>query len=475
MTTTRGAGSGTWAAQVRAVAGHELAALARDRRVQIGVSVVALLVVAAVASGALYYRRTAGERRDAEVIERARWDGQPAKDSHDATHYGLYVFKPLSPLALVDRGIESFVGVGLWLEAHRTNMVRHRPIEDSTSVSRFGELTAALSLQVLLPLLAIVAGHALVAGERDRGTWRQLLLSGTPPRTLVAGKVAALLAGLAAVGAPLAVLAAAGLFAGGAAPPWSRAAVMVAAYAAYLAGWSLIVVAVSAWARSSRTALVVLVGLWFAGVVVGPRVVGDLAARALPVPSHVAFRRAIEADIGPHSAERIAGIKARILREYGVSRTEDLPIDWRGISLQEEEERTAAVFARHFAHVFDQYDAQNAVLQAAGLVVPVLAVQAVSQAAAGIDVAHHRRFLEAAEAHRLAIQRLMNADITAHAREGTDYKADPSLWRTVPRFVHEAAPLGEAIGAARVAVLSLTVWLALGLGLCAVAAVGVRP
>jgi ABC-2 type transport system permease protein len=456
--------------QVTAVARHELAGLARDGRVRVGLAVVCVLALTGLLSGAVYYQRTSAERLAAGAAERDRWESQPAKNSHDATHYGVYVFKPPAALALIDRGIESFVGSGVWLEAHRTNLFRHRPIEDATTVARFGELTAALTLQVLAPLLILMAGYATVSGERENGTWRQLVLSGAHGSVLIAGKLLGMLAAVAAVGLPLALVVATAVFVSRMAPLDStRVIVLAIVYAAYLAGWAILAVAVSAWTRSGRAALVTLLALWCLGCVVGPRLVGDAAGRAYPVPSQVAFRRALDADIGPHNAERVAERKARILREYGVSRTEDLPIDWRGISLQEEEERTSAIYQRHFDQLMAAYQAQNRLLHAAGLLVPSLAVQALSQAAAGTDIEHHQRFVADAEAHRQEIQRLMNADVTVHDREGTDYKADPRLWRTVPTFSPNPIPFGSVLPSQSTAIAALVGWLAMASLACTAA------
>jgi ABC-2 type transport system permease protein len=456
--------------QIAAVARHERAGLARDGRARLGLAVVGLLLLVGVLSGALYYRQTSAERLAAGVTERERWVHQPAKNSHDATHYGVYVFKPPAPLALLERGIESFVGSGVWLEAHRTNLFRHRPVEDATTVARFGELTAALALQVLAPLVIILAGHGAVSGERESGRWRQLALSGARGSTIVAGKLCGLLGAAVIAGAPVATLSAAALLLTRLGPlDPARVVALAAAYAAYLAGWAILVIAVSAWTRSVRTALVSLLVLWCLGCVVGPRLVGDAAARAYPVPSHVAFRQALDTDIGPPSLERIAERKARILRQYGVARTEDLPIDWRGINLQEEEERTSAIFQRHFDGLLATYRAQNRLLQAAGIVVPSLAVQALSQAAAGTDIEHHQRFVNDAEAHRREIQRLMNADVTAHDREGTDYRANPQLWRTVPPFSPTVVSLASTLPSISTALAALVGWLAMVCLACATA------
>ena len=80
------------------------------------------------------------------------------------------------------------MGVAVWLEAHKQNDFRYRPAQDATAVARFGELSAAAVLQLLVPLLIILLGFSAFAGERDLGTLRQLLSLGVRPRDLAAGK-----------------------------------------------------------------------------------------------------------------------------------------------------------------------------------------------------------------------------------------------------------------------------------------------
>jgi len=135
------------------------------------------LLIAAVGSGVRYQRALAAERASAQAAENARWLGQGQKNPHSAAHYGLYAFKPASPLTAIDQGIEPFVGVSVRLEAHTMNDFMHRPAQDGTALARFGELTAALTLQVLLPLLIVLFAFGAFSAERERGTLRQLLAS----------------------------------------------------------------------------------------------------------------------------------------------------------------------------------------------------------------------------------------------------------------------------------------------------------
>src|SRR5690606_5239898 len=121
--------------------------------------------VAAVTAGWFHQRELVAQRSAADAAERARWTGQPEKNPHSAAHYGVYAFKPRLAPAFLDPGIEPYAGIAVWLESHNQNDLLYKPAEDATAAQRFGDLTAALVLQLLLPLVVILVGFASVAGE----------------------------------------------------------------------------------------------------------------------------------------------------------------------------------------------------------------------------------------------------------------------------------------------------------------------
>jgi ABC-2 type transport system permease protein len=461
---------------IRRVFAHEMRCASRDGRTRWAAGLTLLLLLAALASGWSYRRTLAAERALAAAEERSRWLGQGRKNAHSAAHYGTYVFRPASALSAIDRGIEPFVGVGTWLEAHHMNQFVHRPAQDGTAITRFGELTAALVGQVLLPLLVVLVGFSAFASERESGTLRQLLSLGVSRRTLLAGKLLALAAILGVLVGPGALVGAIaiGRQASEALPDQGlRVTALATVYLAYLAGWVLLTIGVSARASSGRVALVALLGVWAFGCLALPRLAGDMAGGLHPAPSTAAFRQALEGEVGPaHSSDRALAVRDRVMREYGVTRPEDLPIDWRGISLQEEEERNHPIFDRHFGALFDVYRAQDVVLQSAGLIAPLLAVQSLSHALAGTDFEHHRRFVVAAEAQRRVVQKLMNAEVTLHDREDRpNHLSGVELWSRVPEFRYSGPTLTEIVPRYLRALFALAVWV---LGTAWIARSGVR-
>jgi ABC-2 type transport system permease protein len=217
---------------------------------------------------------------------------------------------------------------------------------------------------------------------------------------------------------------------------------------------------VSARARSSRVALVVLLAFWFATSVIAPRAAADLAAWLYPTPSAVQFQKALDQELSDQKdlQERLDRRKAELFERYKVSDVDALPVAFSGVSLQEGENHGNEVFDRHYGRLFDIYERQNVVFQLAGAAAPMLALRSVSMALAGTDFEQHRRFVAAAENYRRLIQRTMNDDIMAHPVKGA-YLAGSELWSRVPDFDYVAPSTGWALANVRASVAILAVWL----------------
>jgi ABC-2 type transport system permease protein len=358
------------------------------------------------------------------------------------------------------------MGVAVWLEAHKQNELKYRPAQDRTAVQRFGEMTAAEVLQVLAPLFIVLMTFAAFAGEREQGTLRQLLSLGVNRRDLALGKSLGVAAGLGLVLLPATVIGVAALAltaeSGLMLDEPLRGALLVGAYLVYFATFIGVSLAISAAVPSSRLALILLLSFWFANSLVASRAASDLASWLHPTPSAVEFQKAMEADLTNQEEiqERVNRRRQEVLSRYGVDRVDALPIAFSGISLQEGEEHGNEVFDKHYGHLFDAFERQNAVMQTAGLAAPMLAVRAVSMGLAGTDFAQHRHFVAAAEAYRRDIQRILNADIVENQKPGQTYLAGPDLWNRVLDFEYTAPPVSWVLGNVRWSLVLLGVWLA---------------
>lgn len=448
------------------IARHEFVRLLRDGRLRICAVLLALLFLLALITGFLRQRELAAAQSAAEIAERARWLGQPEKNPHSAAHYGVYVFKPRLAPGFLDPGIEPFSGIAVWLEAHKQNDLLFRPAEDATIAQRFGDLTVAVVLQILAPLLVLLLCFGAFAQEREQGTLRQLLSLGVPPRALVTGKLLGHLGALALGIAPL-LLGTALVFraarGGMSGAEWSRLCIFLSGYAVFLGTVALGALGISARASSPRAALSWLLALWVASCLLAPRALSELAGILHPIPSSVALKQELEARLGdPHAPNpgRAAFI-AKLLKEYGVSSEKDLPINPSGLELQLGEERGNQVFDEVLGRLFDRYEEQNRLLLRGALLCPLLGLQSLSQAMAGTDFSHHRSFIWAAEEHRRLIQRLMNGHVMRHraSQSSFEYTAGGELWASVPPFRYEPPSVLSLLRAQAFGIFMLLAWL----------------
>jgi ABC-2 type transport system permease protein len=425
---------------LRLIAAKDLLEYVRDGRLYVAGGVVLVLLFTALGVGLERHAEVAAERVAAQALDYDDWLSQPERHPHDAAHQGMHVFKPQSPLAILDPGIDPFVGSTIWLQAHRQSELKFRPAQDATGLQRFGELSPAWVLQVLGPLLVIVLGFNAFAGEREQGTLRQTLSLGVSPVRLLWGKALALCGCLALLLVPAAVVIGAATSTAddvSAADTVARFAWLVLGYGLYLGIAAFGVLAVSAAAPSSRVALVALLGLWIAGVTLVPRAASDFARLWYPSPSRLDFNAALDSEIGAR-ASRAWQAEFGVATRWGT----ELPLNRWGRALQVDDHASYAVADEHFERLWSTFDRQQRLQEWLGLAVPLLAIRAYSMGIAGTDFAHHRDFSVAAEGQRRVIQDIVSEDLVANAdaRGGGhfDYRATAALWATVPRFEYEA-------------------------------------
>jgi ABC-2 type transport system permease protein len=461
---------------IRLVLVKELRDMSRDARLLFAICLGVLLVAAASVGAYQHYQRVAREKADAAQAERARWLNLKDYNPHGAAHHGIYVFKPESPLTAFDPGTERFLGVSVWLEAHKQNQFVYRPMQDAAPVQRFSTVTPAAAVQLIGPLIIILLGFNAFAGERDQGTLRQLLSLGTDGRILLLGKAAAIAVALALVLLPALILLIAAGIDTQASMPWRRLVLLIFVYIIYLGTFLAISLAVSAFANSARSALAVLLAIWVFNGFLVPRGFVELADLALPLPSVSAWRAELEADMRDGHAPAVEQkVKQDLLKQYGVETVEALPVNWRGVMLQRGEEQNYPIFDAHFARLFDRIRWQDQVYQWGGVFAPMLALQSLSMGLASSDFEHHRQFVRAAEDHRRIIQKTVNEELTLHPEEEWgDYIAGPDLWARVPEFRYEL-PEPSALAWHYVsAALILAAWFAVSWGAALTAASKLR-
>ena len=442
---------------ILAIAAKDLREWIRDGRLYWAGGIVAVLLLTSLAVGHMHQQEASAERTAAESADYSDWLEQGARHPHDAAHQGMHVFKPDAALALLDPGINPYIGSTVWLQAHRQSEVKFRPAQDATGLQRFGDLSAAWILQALGPLLVIVLGFNAFSGEREQGTLRQTLSLGVPATRLLWGKTAALAMSLGVLLVPAALAAAAVAWpAVGHADMLWRFGALVVGYGLYLAVFILLKLGVSAATRSSRTAITVLLAVWIANTVIAPRVMAEVSRGLRPSPTRLEFASRLQNDLKATS-DRVWMQAFGTTERWGAN----VPLNKWGLALKLDDQSSYAVYDRHFGHLWNTWELQQTVQEAAGWLMPLLAIRGFSATMAGTDFAHHRHFTVAAERQRRIIQDIVSDDLIAHADTLRDpqhfsYRASPSLWKRVPQFHYEPPTARWALRKALMSLLMLT-------------------
>ncbi|TAE24093.1 MAG: DUF3526 domain-containing protein [Candidatus Kapaibacterium sp.] len=473
-------------AHVIFIAKKEIADLLRDKRLHWSALALYLLFAIALFSGWQYFTHTAPRHAAAQATSYQHWLAQGLKNPHSAAHYGFYAYKPVPLMAIVDKGMDEYLGNSVWMEAHKQNNVSNRTAQDVADVSRFGNLTVGFVMQFLLPLVIILLTFNAVSKERESGTLRMLLSTQASGVQVLAGKGVAAFAVLASVILLPMVLASGGimLLAGSATTSGAQAfAASLPAFAVWtvfllvsVVLWTALGLVVSASVRESGAALVVLLGVWTLGAFFVPRMSGSLARTLHPTPSafafneQVIFEKANGVDGHNSSDERGKALEARVLKEYGVDSLSQLPVSFAGIALQEGEKSDYLVFDKNYGQLFRTFQRQESVMEALNLLSPVLAAQSLSRSLAGTDTDKHLHFTNNAEQFRRVIMKTMNDDMRDNGvkdKEKRDfgYMAGDELWHKIPPYAYTQPSVGFALGNQMLSIISLLAWMTVVVGL----------
>lgn len=452
-----------------------------DSRVRWSAAALYLLFGLALFSGWYYFHTTAPRHEAAQAASYQQWLAQGSKNPHSAAHYGFYAYKPVPLMAIVDKGMDEYLGNSVWMEAHKQNSVSNRIAQDVADVSRFGSLTVGFIMQFLLPLVIILLTFNAISKERELGTLRMLLSTQASGLQLLAGKgVAAFLVVFGAIVLPMLLVSAGIMLLAGGVGTFSASLPAFAVWALFVilsvVLWTALGLLVSASVRESSVALVVLLGVWTLGAFFVPRLSGSLARTLHPTPSAFAFNETVIFEKangvdGHNSAdERSKALEKRVLAQYGVDSLSQLPVSFAGIALQEGENSDYLVFDKNYGNLFAIFQRQESVMGALNLLSPVLAAQAISRALAGTDTDKHLHFTNNAEQFRRMIMKTMNDDMRDNgakdkAKRDFGYMAGDELWHKIPPYTYTQPTVGFALKNQMLNIMALLAWTTVVLGL----------
>jgi ABC-2 type transport system permease protein len=408
-------------------------------------------------------------------LVRKQWLSKPDKHPHRMAHYGYLAFREKHELSFFDFGIESFAGVSVFLEAHKQNTVNFSEASFSNGMLRFGEISVAMVLQLLVPLLIIFLGYNSISAERESGTLKILLCQNVSWRKLLWGKTLGIIGVCLSIFLPLILLT---ILLWASLSNWKvsvdaslRLAILVLGYSVYFFIISAITVLVSAFQRSSKTALTLLLACWIFFMVIMPRISQAVGTSIYPTPSKIEFADAIATDISKqgdsHDANdaHYASIKDSLLRTYQVDDVKKLPFNYGGYIMAEGEKITSGIYSDHQRNLNKTFEKQNSISNFMGLLNPYLSLKHLSMALTASDFNTFTDFQNQAEAYRYRLAQKMNKlqiDKISNLSPGEHDKPlsiSRSNWAEQPDFNYHFNTLADVLQKQLLPMLALTIWL----------------
>lgn len=438
------------------------------------VVIVSLLLAYATYSGWESYNTQNNIRHHYQHKARQSWENNPDKHPHRMAHFGSFAFRLKHPLSMFDIGMESFTGNAVFLEAHKQNTINFSEASFSTGLLRFGEISLAMLLQVIVPLIIFFLGFSSVAAERENGTLKIAIIQGARWKELLFGKSLGLMGGALLFFLPTALVTLLLLLATEDAllttdELWRYAGVMIS-YFLFFVVISNITVLVSATSKTSKDALIKLLALWLFFIVLLPRTTQALGNYFYSSPSRIEFEAAIEKELikkgDSHNPDDpyFKGLKDSVLQVHNVKSVQELPFNYSGFVMREGEKNSTLIYNRHLNELLQTYQRQNDLSRFAAFIDPYLAIKNVSMALSGTDFESYTNFQEQAENYRYRLAQKMNElqmEFISNKRPGPN---DPphiisrEHWKAFPGFDHQFMSISTILGSEVWSIIALLSW-----------------
>lgn len=437
------------------------------------IGLTTILMVFAAYSGWTSYTVQNGIREHYQHEARESWESNPDKHPHRMAHYGSFAFRLKHPLSMFDFGMESYTGNAVYLEAHKQNTVNFSEASFSTGLLRFGEISMAMVLQVVIPLAIFFLGFSSIAYDRESGTLKVLLTQGATWKEILFGRSLGLTALAMLFFAPAIIITACLLFGTEAnqADVVVRFVGTVLMYLLFYVTLCFLTIIISALSKSSRDALIKLLGIWLFFVILLPKTTQAIGNYLYPSPSKVAFEAAIEQDIikqgDSHNPDdpHYKAIKDSLLVAHNVDSVQKLPFNYGGFIMREGERLSAVTYQRHLKELLSIYENQNKLNRITAFINPYTAIRNISMSFAATDFLSYVHFQNEAEAYRYSLAQTMNElqmkYISNTVKTSADKNAiiDRKHWQEFPDFHYSFQPAAHAVQNEAWSVVALALWL----------------
>ncbi|QDT56563.1 ABC-2 family transporter protein [Caulifigura coniformis] len=446
---------------VRTVIRKELRVTFRDRWLCLACALFSVALTVSCWLSVTYGAETVSEIESLQRTARQDWLDQPTTNAHMATHHGTTLYKPLSPLSVLDPGIDPLFGSQVRVQSHRQERMTdprdaRRPWLNSLAVD-----SPALLLEAGLPVFVVLLGFAGISREREQGTNRLLAGNGAPWSAVIVGKLAAIciIAAVMSLPALIPAIASLGLEAETPVMPWPdrglRVLFLVTAGALYILGWAALSLAISSAAGSTRTAFLALILLWFGWTIAAPRLAGSVAMNRYPIPDWRDLERArddaLRFNKDATSTDDATGSES-------ATPSESREISSEGAKLLALESFSDAVYDRFGGQIESAFESQDQVMSLGTLLSPYLAMRANSMLWSATDRRHHEDFRRAAETYRRDLVRSLNLMEARQERPGPSSEDRRVFWARMPAFDYRFPPAASVFRDAFLSTAVLCVW-----------------
>lgn len=452
------------------VAQHTRQQILQNRATKFLLLLVVALIIYGGITGLLQYKKAEESRTTYQKMVRDSWVNSPDKHPHRMAHYGFIAFRPKSALSIFDYGIESYTGNAVFLEAHRQNSTNFSEASLSSSLLRFGEISIAMVLQILLPLFIFFTGFNCIAQDRENGTLKILLTQGLSWKQLLAGKIIGL-SSVAAIVFTAGILFTALLNSLNNAGGWTNFLFIIFVYSSSIFIYSSIAVIISATSKTSKLSLVALTGTWLLLIIALPKATQAVAGSLYPIPSKIAFENRIEQDIqkegDSHNPDdkHYKALKDSVLKANNADSVSQLSFNYSGFQMAEGERISSSIYNKQHQQLLSLYKKQNRLFSYTGFISPYLGVKQLSMALCNTDFFTYTDFQAQAEAYRYALAQEMNAlqvKLIPNKKlpdTAKNYTIDRKHWQEFSDFIYRKPALSQVAVHERTAIFSLIGWI----------------
>lgn len=437
----------------------------------IALGLMALLLVFSSVTGYENYHEQNFTRHKAQDEVQESWENNPDKHPHRMAHYGSFALRMKHVLSFFDFGMENFLGNAVFLEAHKQNTVNFSEASMTPGILRFGEVSLAMLLKIIVPLLIFYLGFASIAKERENGTLKLLIGQGIKRNEIVFGKWLGLwnlsLLFLGAVFLPLLFFIITEDHSDLTADNLKRYTILLIAYLMFYNILSIITVLISAYSKTAKEALIKLLGIWLLFVIISPKSLQAVGHYLYPTPSKIEMETIVELELkklgDSHNPDdpHFKALKDSVLLANKVKNVNDLPFNYSGFVMAQGEKLSSQVYLKHQNLLYKVYNKQNNLERFSAFINPYSAIKNLSMAFSGTDFKSFLHFKEQSEEYRYHLAQEMNRLqmelIPNKGKEGPNQISN-SYWKEFPPFEYSFLTIEQVIQNESISLTALFLW-----------------